>query len=154
MWRSLRDKLPLFIGAGVVTALFFLGVLEWDKTVGWVRHYIFRVKGVAQNIGKSPPPGDLNAARACRENLHRMQAAKRKAAFDRGQQVGPISWEEVLRRLPDIPQRRLHPAELEKFTPKCPARGTYSLGNLEEVPRCTVSGQNTLTLEDDHIIVD
>ena len=154
MWRSLRDKLPFLIVAGVVTALFVTGVFNWDWTVGWVRHYVFRVKGVAQSLGKTSPPGDLNAARACRETLHRLQSAKRKVAFDRGQQAGPVTWDDVLRQLAGTPQGRLTPAQIEKFTPKCPNGGTYVLGNLEEVPRCSIGGQGTLTLDDDHIITD
>jgi hypothetical protein len=152
MWRWIRDKLPFLVTGAVLLALFTTGVLNWDTTEGWIRHYFFRAKGVAQNLGNTGPVGDTNLARLCRQNLERIQAAKRKAAFDRGQQVGVVTWEEVLRQLPEVPKRRLTPAEYDKFVPHCPAGGTYILGTLEEVPRCSIGGQNTLSLEDDHVI--
>lgn len=154
MWRWLRDKLPFVIVGAVVVALFTYGVLDWDRTVGWIRHYFFRAKGVASTLGNTGPAGDVNIARLCRQNLNRIQAAKRKAAFERGQQVGAITWEEILRQMPDVPKRRLTPAEFDKYVPHCPAGGTYTLGTLEEVPRCSIGGQGTLSLEDDHIIMN
>lgn len=152
--RGLRDKLPFIIVGAIVAALFATGIFNWDWTVGWVRHYFFRAKGVATSLGQNGPHGDLNQARTCRENLHRIQAAKRKFAFERGQQVGPITWEDVVRQLPGVAGKRMSPAEYNKLIPRCPGGGTYTLGNLEEVPRCSIGGQGTLTLDDDHIIFD
>ena len=150
----MRNKMPLIIFCGILGALFATGILNWDKSVGLVRHIFFRAKGTISSVGKPSPIGDLNKAKGCRENLKRLQAAKRKAAQDRGQQVGEISWGEVLHALPNVPQGKLTSAQMQKYTPICPAGGTYSLGTLEQVPRCSVAGQNTISLEDDHIIID
>jgi hypothetical protein len=150
----MRNKLPLIIFVAIFAVLFGTGILNWNKTVGWLRHAFFRAKGAASEIGKPGPTGDLNKARICRDNLKRIQAAKRKAAQDRGQQVGEITWGEILHAMPNVPPGKLTPAQIQKYMPTCPSGGTYTQGTLEQVPRCTVSGQNTLTLEDDHIILD
>jgi hypothetical protein len=150
----MRDKMPLIIFAGVIAALFGFGVLNWDKTVGWARHVFFRAKGATTYVGASPSAGDPNKAKICRDNLKRIQAAKRKAAQDRGQQIGEITWGEVLHAMPNVPSGKLTPAQIQKFTPVCPAGGVYTLGTLEQIPRCSISGQNTVPLDDDHVIWD
>lgn len=145
----------IVIGAVVAFAIIGLGLLNQD-TVGHIRYYFFRAKGKAAQITSSGPVvGNLEQARQCRENLHRIQAAKRKAAQDRGNAIGAITWEEVLQAMyPNYAIRRMGAAQLNTLIPKCPAGGTYSVGTLEEVPRCSLSGNNTLSVEDDHIIRD
>ena len=152
----MKDKIIFIVGGVVLVALFGTGILNFDTTVGWVRNIFYRAKGGAAQVGNTNTPvGNVQHAAICRENLHRIQAAKRKAAFDRGNQVGPITWEEVLHAMPDAPNKgKMTPLQIEKYMPKCPDGGNYSVGTLEEVPRCSISGQGSLTLEDDHVIRD
>lgn len=150
----MRRKLPFLIGTALLLALFATDVISWHWTVAWARHYFFRAKATAEGITNTSPVGNTDHARTCRENLHRLQAAKRKTAFDRGQQVGPITWEDVLRTMGNLPARRTSPRVLQGYMPRCPGGGTYILGKLEEVPRCTIGGQGSINLDDDHIIRD
>lgn len=151
----MQGKLKWIIGGVILLVLLSSGVLKGEELVGWIRYAVFGIQGTAQQAFKPQPPGNLEAARVCRENLHRLQAGKRKTAFDRGQNVGSVTWEEVARTLnPGKLSGRPTAQQLMMFIPKCPSGGTYSLGTLEEVPRCSIGGNNTLTLEDDHIIRD
>lgn len=145
----------IVIGGVVALAIIGFGLLNED-TVGRIRYYFFAAKGKAEQITNSAPAiGNLEQARQCRENLHRIQAAKRKAAQDRGNALGAITWEEVLQAMyPNYVIRRMSPSQINALIPKCPSGGTYSVGTLEEVPRCSVAGNNTLSVEDDHIIRD
>jgi hypothetical protein len=152
----MRNKIIGIVIAVAVLGLFAFGILDRERTVGWIRHYIFRARGVASQVGSGKSPtGNVATAKICRENLSRIQAAKRKAAFDRGQTVGAVSWEDVLvaMNLPGA-KKGMTEAEIHKLMPKCPDGGTYNLGNLQEVARCSIGGNDSLSLDDDHVIRD
>jgi hypothetical protein len=150
-----RSKILFVAIALVVGGLLVFGIVDRESVVGWVRHYIFRVRGaaaqVASNTGKT---GNLANAKMCRDNLGRIQAGKRKAAFNRGQNVGAVSWEDALKAMDALPAGRLTDQVINAAIPKCPEGGQYSLGDLLQVPRCSIGGNNSLDLDDDHIIRD
>jgi hypothetical protein len=150
----MKSKLKWIVAGIIVFGVFFFGLVDFDNTMGWIRHLYYRVRGSASGIGSTKPVGNVRNAGICRENLQRIQAGKRKAAQDRGQQVGAITWEEIVRTMPGIPSGRLSSKIINQHIPKCPDGGTYSIGTLEEVPRCAVSGQGTVDASDDHIIRD
>jgi len=74
------------------------------------------------------------------ENLRMIESAKRKVAQDRGQAIGDVSWSEVLKEM-----------NLREM-PRCPDGGEYSLSQLGSLPRCTIGGNATRRVEDDHMI--
>jgi hypothetical protein len=151
----MRSKLALLAAVAAVVAIFAFGIVKPDSAWAWTRYVFYRGKGAVASFGSSSPAGNLEHARECRENLHRIQAAKRKAGQDRGNPIGAVTWEEVLRAMyPEKPVRQMAPTQLNALIPKCPDGGTYALDTLEAVPKCSIGGNNTLTLEDDHIIRD
>lgn len=146
----MKQKLKLFGVVGGILTLFAFGVITPDFVLGWVRYAFYSAKA---KVTGERPLGSLAGAQACRENLHRIQAAKRKAAQDRGNSIGAVTWEEVLTAM----RGSLHGLtsdQINALIPKCPDGGTYSIGTLEEVPRCSISGNGTVSSADDHIIRD
>jgi len=131
----MKDKIVWAIGGLILIGLFAFGILDYDNTIGWVRNIFYRAKGgAAQVTNTNAPVGNVQHAALCRENLHRIQAAKRKAAFDRGNPIGPITWEEILHAMPDAPSKgKMTPAQIEKYMLKCPDAALF-VGTLEEVP--------------------
>jgi hypothetical protein len=67
-----------------------------------------------------------DALRICSEQLEATQAAKEQFALDHGGQE-PDGWEDLV------------PAYLDE-QPDCPAGGLYTLGDLTELPTCSIDG--------------
>ena len=151
---EVSSEMKRFVKIAVVlaVALATFIILPYEKTVGWLRYIFYFGKGRVSQINVQSPAKNLEQAQACRDNLHRIQTAKRKAGQDRGNPVGIVTWEEVIRAM--YPDRTLTPAQIAELMPHCPAGGSYSVGTLEEVPRCSLVGNNTLPEDDDHIIRD
>ena len=151
----MRNKI-IFVAIIVVGAcLLVFGIVDRDSAIGWVRNIFFRAKGVASEV--SPNTGKVGNkanAKMCRDNLSRIQAGKRKAAFDRSRNVGAVSWEETLAAMNLLPGGKLTDQAINAAIPKCPEGGQYTLGDLQQVPRCSIGGNNSLPLDDDHIIRD
>lgn len=149
----MRQKITIVCVVLVLGVLVVLDVINLEKVIGEVRHWFFRGKGAVQQVGKRPPLRNTHNAHLCRQTLTRIQNAKRKAAFDRGRSVGYVTWEEVIEAMyPENRGRKLSPARYQQLFPRCPEGGTYMLGSLEELARCSVMGNETLDVADDHII--
>jgi hypothetical protein len=150
-----RNKILFVAIVLVVGGLLVFGIVDHVSALGWVRNIFFRARGAASqvsvNTGKT---GNLANAKMCRDNLGRIQAGKRKAAFDRSQNVGAVSWEDTLKAMNALPAGRLTDQVINAAIPKCPEGGQYSLGDLLQVSRCSIGGNNSLDLDDDHIIRD
>jgi rRNA maturation protein Nop10 len=43
---------------------------------------------------------------------------------------------------------------MQLLMPKCPGGGTYTLGTLEVVPKCSIGGNSSLAADDDHMILN
>ena len=148
----MKQKIVYGVIGLVVLGLFVTGIVESETVLGKARYVYYYAVG---KLTSRPAPKNPEHARVCRENLHRMQAGKRKAAQDRGNQIGAITWEEMLRAMyPNTNVRGMNQAQINTLIPKCPSGGIYSIGTLEEVPRCSIAGNDTTTLQDDHIILD
>ncbi len=149
----MRQKIVMISVPLLLAALFWMQILDWDRMVGWGRHVFYRGKGAVSNIGEAPPSKNTEHARACRQTLAAIQNAKRKAGFDRGNTVGIVSLVEVVHAMyPEEARRgRLTPARLQYLTPVCPGGGTYVLGSMHEMVRCSVMGNGTVPVDDDHI---
>lgn len=149
----MRQKLAIIAIPAVLGMLCLLDIVDGHNLVMYVRHFFYRGKGVVAQLGSRPPVRNVQHAYVCRENLSRIQNAKRKAAFDRGRAVGYVTWAEVVEAMyPNEARRGLTPARLNLLLPRCPSRGNYYLGSLEELSRCSVMGNETLPVDDDHII--
>lgn len=134
----------LLLGGAAVGAAFYLGILDWRSAKTQAR---VQMSGVATEVrsavdsglgtggGKSAAAG----AAECRQNLQRIDAAKKTAAQRSGSEVGDISWDKVLE-------------QLGGKKPVCPSGGTYTLGNLQTNPRCSIGGANTTDRSDDHLL--
>ena len=151
----MRNKIIFIAIVVVVGGLLVFGVVDREHAVGWVRNIFFRARGAASQVSSSAgKTGNVASAKTCRDNLGRIQAGKRKAAFDRGQTVGAVSWEDTLRAMNLLPAGKLTDQSINAAIPKCPDGGQYILGDLQQVARCSIGGNNSLALEDDHIIRD
>lgn len=151
----MKNRIGIIAAVALVAGLFWFGVINPDTAWMWTRHFFYRGKGAVSTMGSTQPTGNLYHARQCRENLHRIQTAKRKAGQDRGNPVGNVSWDEVLKVMyPQQNFRALPAGEINKLIPKCPGGGTYALNTLEAVPKCSLTGQQSISPEDDHIIRD
>ncbi len=149
----MKRKIVMIAIAGVVVALFAFGFLDREQLVIWGQHFYLVGRHEASKIGKTNPLGNLEHARICRENLDRIQAAKRKIAEMRSTTVGAVTWEEVLAVMyPDKARRGLSPALVQQLMPKCPAGGTYTLGNIQDLPKCSIGTNNNTDPNDDHLI--
>jgi hypothetical protein len=150
----MRRKLVfLAIVLGIVGAFAF-GFIDRDQVARWAAHfYLVGRHEVAQISAANPPAGATEAARICRQNLDRIQAAKRRIAESRGTAVGAVTWEEVLAVMyPEKARRGITPALVQELMPRCPAGGTYTLGNLQDLARCSIGTNNNMDPADDHII--
>ena len=139
---------------GVIGA-FALGFADKDTAIGKVRYVFFRAIGLVSAAAPGPakPSGGVHSAKTCRENLQRLKAGKAKAADVRGNAVGNVTWEEVISAMyPNDPGLRGNTARINERTPKCPDGGTYVLNTMQAMPTCSIGGQNTATIEDDHVI--
>jgi hypothetical protein len=148
----MKQKLKLGAIVGGILCLFAFGIVDPAQVLAWARYAQVTILGKVPR--GSRPTGDFAKAHVCRENLHRIQTAKRKAGQERGNPVGQVAWDEVLVTMHGAHVRSVSTDDRNALMPNCPEGGTYSLGTLEEVPRCSISGNGTNTVQDDHIIRD
>lgn len=151
MKRLLIIGVLVAVAAGAV----LLGFVNPESAVGRVRYVGFRALGLVSSVAPPKPqgPDGVSSARICRENLDRIQNAKRRAGDLRQNSIGNVTWEEVIAAMyPNDPRVRGDSRRVNKLMPKCPDGGSYSLGTMQEVCKCSIGGQNTATIEDDHVI--
>ena len=86
-----------------------------------------------------PSASEQQMAEHCRQNLRRIESAKRAIASRTGVAVGAVSWDAVVK-------------ELGGAMPKCLKGGAYSLGSLEHLPTCSIGANGTPDPGDDHQI--
>ena len=88
---------------------------------------------------KSQLLGNVEAARKCRENLKRIESAKRAAAQKRSLAVGTVPLDAILQEM-DV-----------RTLPRCPSGGEYTIGTLGTMVTCSIGGGGTPDKADDHI---
>jgi hypothetical protein len=149
---GVKRKIIILAIVGVLAAL-LLGIVDREQLGIWAEHFYLMGRHEMSKVGRPAPTGNLEYARICRENLDRIQAAKRKIAEMRGTTVGAVTWEEVIAVMyPDKARRGLTPALVEQLKPRCPAGGTYTLGNIQDLPKCSIGSNNNTDPNDDHLI--
>jgi hypothetical protein len=71
-----------------------------------------------------------------------IETAKRKVAQDKSMAIGRLTWDDIRKEFP------------KGQIPRCPEGGVYSLGNLGQMPTCTIGSNGTGRPEDDHIVIN
>lgn len=140
----MKQKIILAAVVLVVVGLFVTGVLNWEKTTAWARRLFYQGRSTVSRATdfSTPQLGDVDAARVCRDNLRRIESAKRKVAENKSMAVGRLTWDEIRGEFPG------------GKIPTCPSGGSYSIGNLGTMPTCTVSSGRTGRPEDDHVLIN
>ena len=75
----------------------------------------------------------VNPANICINNLRLIDAAKQQWAFDNNKTNGPVTWNDIQPYLNRVSSERT------VGVPHCPKNGTYTLGNIEELPKCSIA---------------
>lgn len=84
--------------------------------------------------------GSPEQARQCRDNLRRIESAKRAIGSRRQMQTGFIAIDDICREMG------------VKELPRCPAGGEYDVGPLLQTPRCTIGSNYNQDASDDHVL--
>jgi len=149
----MKRKLIIIGAVIVIVGAFVLGYVDREQLGIWAEYVVLLGKHEAGKISPKKPMGNIEQARICRENLARIQAAKRKIAESKATTVGAVTWEEVIAVMyPEKARRGLTPALVQELMPRCPAGGTYELGNIQDLPRCSIGSNNNTDPNDDHLI--
>ena len=136
----MKKILVLAVLGAVVIVIFASGIISWESVGPRLRYLFFRGGAEAKQAFATSDLKNVENAKICRQNLRMIESAKRKVAQDRGQAIGDVSWSEVLKEM-----------NLREM-PRCPDGGEYSLSQLGSLPRCTIGGNATRRVEDDHMI--
>lgn len=137
----MKKHIPKIIGIGVVlgiVALFWFGILDFDQIRNKVRQIFYRGRGAASSAMQGPQ-GDPKSAAACRENLKRIESAKRAVASEKAITVGAVSRDDVAKKLGGA-------------FPACPSGGTYNINDLGRMPTCSI-GSGSSGPSDGHVIL-
>jgi len=135
----------ILLVAAAVGAAFYLGILDWEDASTKARVGTANtIAGVAGTIGDAAgvggPARDVKAgAPACRDNLRRIEAAKRVVAGKSAQNIGEVNRDAVIK-------------ELKGEMPHCPSGGSYLIGTNEQQVRCSIGGNGTSDTTDDHMV--
>lgn len=127
---------------GAAAFMFLTGRWDWNEAKVQSKRLAHEGAGAVAGLGGSAVvKRDPKVAAECRENLMTIERAKRRAAQEKhgGVAGGTVSAEEVA-------------AANGGKLPECPAGGTYSIGPLNTLPRCSIYDNGTQDREDDHFI--
>jgi hypothetical protein len=73
----------------------------------------------------------------CHDNLMRIELAKYDWASENDKTSNDIpTWDDLRPYLPDLPNSR----HWSNGLPVCPAGGTYTIGRVGELPKCSIGG--------------
>lgn len=92
------------------------------------------------NFIKARSAAEAKSAEVCRINLAAIDTSKKAWARDTvaAESTAP-TWNDLV------------PTYLLK-KPSCPKNGTYSIRNISEPPRCSIGGNGTVDVSDDHVV--
>lgn len=115
------------------------GKREARKAVYDVKHQAKKAAGaMSVDTAKLHDP---RAAAQCRENIKRIESAKRRVAQERGIAVGEVPFDAVVQQMGGA-------------LPKCPSGGNYQINPLGTMVRCTIGANGTKDPNDDHLITN
>ncbi|HNM46298.1 MAG TPA: hypothetical protein PKH51_04700 [Candidatus Sumerlaeota bacterium] len=149
MFVSKKVIILIVVAAGAVIIAGALGLFDLRTATTAIQVQTSNIATKAEEVAKGIPnaanvdiaaTGDtIKNAAACRENLTRIETAKRTIAQRSGLTTSEVSANAILK-------------ELGGRAPVCPSGGKYILGNNQVVARCSIGGNNTVDPSDDHLI--
>jgi hypothetical protein len=89
------------------------------------------VLALAITIPHSPNRHRTSPQNACINNLRQIDGAKQQWALEHNKTNGTVTWNDILPYMGRRPNVEV---------PRCPANGTYTLGNIEVPPKCSIAG--------------
>lgn len=134
------------LAAGVLGALYMMGYFTAEDAEYFGRRVFYKGKGAvggAVDVLQAGGSGSGDPAKAsqCRDNLRRIETAKRAAANALMIEVG------------DVPLDKVKEA-IGGGWPSCPDGGRYSVNALNFVPTCSIGPGKASDPNDDHLIND
>jgi hypothetical protein len=135
------------LAVAILGGLYATGHLTRESAEDFGRRAYYRGRGAVNeavdavgSAAQSGGSGDPAKAAVCRDNLRRIETAKRAAANELGLAVG------------DIPQDEINKA-LGGSMPRCPDGGRYRVHALNTMPTCSVGAGNVSDPNDDHVVI-
>jgi len=141
----MRLSVIAILVVAVVGALIYFGFISKEDVEQTGRVAVADVKKLGNSITapvEGVSPQAVAVANQCRENLKRIESAKRAIADSTGRASGAVSWDEVLRHMG------------ARKPPACPGGGAYSLNTIGTAASCSISGNGTASRDDDHGIMN
>lgn len=148
MWLFLKKTFLLIVfgivilGILALVAAYYFGILDWQSTQTDLRVAASQAsRNLAEAVeGGGGLSGDpYGEAQKCRENMQRIENAKKRAAQNKGTEIGTVTWDEVLPHLNDK-------------KPVCPSGGVYTLNDLQHNCTCSMGPRGTMDAQDDHLL--
>jgi hypothetical protein len=134
------------IALAVVGGLFATGHLTRDSAEQLGRRAYYQGRGavgdVVDTVTSVGPSGTGDPAKAaqCRDNLRRIETAKRAAGNAMGTAIGDIPMDQLTRALGGP-------------LPSCPDGGRYRPNALNTLPTCSIGAGSASDANDDHFIL-
>ncbi len=135
--------LAVVIGGG----LFAMGFFTAEDARYFGRRVYYQGKGTVKGAVETvttvtaTSSGDPRKAAACRENLRRIEAAKRAAANTLALTTGEVPENEVL-------------SALGGSLPDCPDGGRYRINAINFTPTCSIGSGTASDPKDDHVLLN
>ena len=109
------------------------------KTQGAVKEILVKGESSVSRVTRSKA---IANAEGCRDNITRIESAKRAASSKFGINAGTLPLEYILQELKS------------SQLPVCPSGGNYTVNPVGMMPTCSISNNKTQTQDDDHIIIN
>lgn len=144
----IQKKKAIILAVAVVIVLgiaYGMGMFTAEDAKYFGRDMFYRGKGTVEGAVDAVTnvtatgSGDPTKARACRENLRRIELAKRAAANTLSLTVGEVPENEIL-------------SALGGGLPKCPDGGRYKINDLQYMPTCNIGAGVVSDPNDDHVL--
>ncbi len=122
---TIRKVLGMVLVIGGVLIAIKLGIINPGSTRQKTLNKVSGVTNTARGVvgGGSGRHSDSDCIAACRSNLARINGAKKRVAQKSGFATGSVSRSALAAEMGSIPV--------------CPCGGSYSIGSLEQYPKCT-----------------
>lgn len=141
-----KKAIMLVVAAVIVLGIAYgMGLFTAEDAKFFGRKVFYRSKGTVKGAVESvtsvtaSSSGDPTKARACRENIRRIELAKRAAANTLSLTVGEVPEREVV-------------SSLGGAMPKCPDGGRYRINSLQHMPTCNIGAGTVSDPNDDHVL--
>lgn len=141
-----KKAIMLVVAALIVLGIAYsMGLFTAEDAKYFGRDVYYRSKGTVEGAvdavtqGTATGSGDPAKAQACRDNIRRIELAKRAAANTLSLTVGEVPESEVL-------------SALGGSLPRCPDGGRYKINSLQYMPTCSIGAGVASDPRDDHVL--